>query len=338
MAEASAPAPAPSPGGPAPTNGTPAGGLQGTAPKPSPKPNGAPRNNGGQFAPKEGAVGAVPQGDPKPVPPAEAPWRFKDKLKVYGEEEDVDLDRETVKQKLQKLRALETKQLREYSQNDAKARRLLQLAETDPDEFYRALGKDPIALARKRLAEEARIGAMTEEEKQIHERDQKIAAYEAKEKERAAADKDEKAKAAKARMVEGFRGKVSAALKAVAPELGDTYEAMEAVVHALKLQLEPGLGLEQVDPAELARDAIKQRHDQMRAWAGRMDGATLTRELGKEAVEKLLQHSLAEFDKGQTFDGPPAARPNAPPSERPQREILDEREVNRRLAALRSAR
>ncbi len=314
------------------TNGTAPGATHGKGPAVTTKPSPGPgtRANNGQFLPKDGTVGAEkPVQTPAPV---EAPWRFKEKLNVHGEEEEVDFDRETVKRQLQKLRALEKKQLPEYQKRDELARQLAQLAKENPTEFLRLSGQDPAAYARKTLAEEARLGAMTEEEKAIHERDQKIAAYETKDKERAAAEAEQKTKATHERLVTSLKAKVGGALKLVAPALGDNYDAVAAVADALKLQLAGGESLAGVTPEELARDALAHNHDRMRRWAGAMDGATLAKELGPKAVRALLEHSLADFDKSQTFEESPRSVEVA--EREPASEYISEREVNRRMNAL----
>lgn len=320
-----------------PSNGAAPGEGQAPGPKVTTKPTPGPssRANNGQFLPKEGTVGV-----PAPVQtPAqtEQPWRFKEKLNVHGEEEEVDLDRETVKRQLQKLRALEKKQLPEYQKNDALARQLAQLAKENPSEFLRLSGKDPAAYARQMLAEEARLGAMTEEEKAIHERDRKIAEYEAKDKERADSEAAAKKQATHDRLVTTLKAKVGDALKLVAPSLGDNYDAVAAVADALKLQLAGGESLAGVTAEELAKDALAHNHDRMRRWAGAMDGATLAKELGEKAVQALLNHSISEFDKSQTFETPPT-RTEAPDRPSSAKEYIDESELNRRLRTLGSGR
>ncbi len=334
MADAAPALAAPAPSTSTPSNGAAPNAAQAKGPAVTVKPTPSGRNNAGQFLPKDGTVGVTA---PVQTPaPTEQPWRFKEKLNVHGEEEEVDFDRETVKRNLQKLRALEKKQLPEYQKRDELARQLAQLAKEDPTEFLRLSGQDPGAYARKMLAEEARLGAMTEEEKAIHERDRKIAAYEAKDKQAAEEKAEAQQKATHDRLVSTLKEKVGGALKLISPQLGDNYEAVAAVAHALKLQLAGGESLKGVTPEELARDALANNHDRMRRWAGSMDGATLAKELGDKAVQALLEHSLSKFEADQGFE----AKPNQPTSptplpERHERVRIDAREVDRRMAELR---
>ncbi len=331
MADA-APAPAPAaPSTSTPSNGAVPNAAQAKSPAVTVKPTPSGRNNAGQFLPKDGTVGI----EAKPAP-VEAPWRFKEKLSFHGEEEEVDFDRETVKRNLQRLRAYEKKERPEIIRRDENAKLLARLAKEDPDEFLRLSGQDPEVYARKKLAELARLGSMTEEERAIHERDQKIAEYEAEKKERLDQEAAAKKAATHDRLVSTLKEKVGGALKAVAPQLGDNYEAVGAIANALKLQLAAGASLADVSPEELARDAISQRHGQMRAWAGSMDSDTLAQELGEEAVMGLLQRSLAKFEAEQGFEAKPnAPQVSSPPPPRNERVRIDAREVDRRMAELR---
>lgn len=330
---ASAPAAPAAPSTSTPANGAAPAAVQGKGPSVTVKPTTGTRANNGQFLPKDGTVG-VPAPAQTPAK-EEQPWRFKEKLNVHGEEEEVDFDRETVKRNLQKLRAYEKKERPEFQKRDDLARQLARLAKSDPTEFLRLSGQDPAAYARKMLAEEARLGAMTEEEKAIHERDQKIAAYEAEKRERLEQEATAKKQATHDRLVTNIKAKVGEALKLVAPSLGDNYDAVAAVTDALKLQLAGGESLAGVTPQDLARDAIDRRNASARTWAEGLatNPAELAKAMGPKVVQALLEHSLAVHDQEQTFE-PHQARSDGPPPPSAPNEYIDESEMNRRLRGL----
>lgn len=346
MSDVAAPAaPVAAPNGtiPAPTNGAPKGSTQAPAsgppkplvPTPAPKPGG--RANNGQFLPKDGTVGVAGEGEHAQTPAAKVPeeWRFKDKLKVFGEEEDADLSRDEVKAKLQKLRALEKKHLAEFAANDEKARRVLGLLRTDPQAFLREAGHDPAQLARKLLAEEARQGAMTDDERALAERDAKIAELEGKENQRLEAEKKQAAAARHEKMVGGFKAKLTPAIAVLKAEgVPEDHDTLAALVETMKTALEPGLGLDDVTPEELARDTLRRMDTNAERYLGRLEVPALIKRLGPARIQAILEHSLAEFERSQDFGQSPRA---APPPVQPRQveERIDESELNRRLNTLR---
>ncbi len=332
---------APGSNAPAPGNGSPPGAPQepakGPAPKttviPSPKPAHPGRANDGRFLPKEGGLGVAP---PAGAPPEQKEeWRFREKLKVYGKEEEVDLDREGVKREMQRLRALERKQLPEFQQNDARARRIIELAKSDPEGFLRELGQDPDQYARKRLAEAARLGAMTEEEKAYHQLQQENEQLKARDQQRLEAEAKQATAAKHERLVSGFKSKITPAL-AVLKEMGipDDHDTLGALVQTIKVTLEPGVKLGDVTPEELARDTLKRMDGNAERYLSRLDVPALVRRLGPAKIQGILEHSLAEHDKEQAgaFAAPP--RVEAPPAPRARTEIIDGAEVARRMRML----
>ena len=92
------------------------------------------------------------------------PFRLKRKLKVPGEEFEVDLDEDGVVRQLQRLRLLE-----KQGKTLGEAQRLVKLFRSNPEAALEAMGLDVEGLARKRLAEKARLGAMSPEETEAHQ-------------------------------------------------------------------------------------------------------------------------------------------------------------------------
>ena len=325
----------------APATAAPAAPSNGVAPKPSqvsqPSGGSGPANPSkptpgrmadGRFATREGTVGEVP-GEAKA---AEAEWRFREKLKVYGEEEEVDLDRASVVRELQRKRMLE-KKYGEFEGNDARARRLIELATSDPEGFLRETGKDPGAWARQKLAEEARQGAMTEEERAIHERDAKIAEYEAREKQRTEAETKAKGEARHQKMVADLRQTFTEALERSGEP--NSYEMMAELVQTAKLRLAPGSGLDDMTPDEMVAETKARIDGRVGKYLDSLDAEGLRKRFGKERIKAIIAAEIADFEKSQNFAPPPPSQAaEAPPKDKGPREYLSGTDVSRRLLSL----
>jgi hypothetical protein len=344
MADGPTGAPAGGPSTPAPAAAAPAGApapgaapAKASAPKPAPKPAAAaPSSSGtrapdGRFLPKEGTQGAVKE-DPEAPPgetKAEKEYRLKRKLKVYGKDEEVDYSEEDIVRELQKGRALQAKQ-KEWRDGQAKAQRLFELAQSNPEAFLRELGQDPDQWASKRLAQKAQLGAMTDEERALHEAKQKLAHYEAKEKQQAEEQqKTEKAQKQQALVANNSKKFMEGLEKVGLPK---SYETLYLMAETQKLAMDDGI---EYTPEELAKET-EHRVDQFtERYLGSLDGKALAKKLGPKRVQSILEASLEEFQAGQDFAAPAAKSAPEPVRKTEEPEFIDEYEVSRRLRNLR---
>lgn len=327
-----------------PTGGAPTGAAPASAPAsagaasvptPGPTPTTAgtkaskPRNNSGQFAPKEGAVGATPPETPedggKP-PEAKEPFRFKKKLKVYGKEEEVDLDEEGLTRELQVSRA-QAKKLSQFQATASKAAEILELAEKDPEALLRALGKDPDAYARQKLAREARLGAMTPEERELHElreyKTQQELVAKQREEEGKKVARDQKVEALAKRNEERYMGILQRS------GLPQNAESLLMLVEAAERAPE---GIEYSEQ-EIITEAKRRDSERFERSLNGLTGKQLLERLGEKRVQLVLEAAVEKFTASQNFDAP---APAAPPAKEPalESEPLTEAEFNARMRAL----
>lgn len=320
-------APAASGGSPAPSpasapSGVPAAPAGGAPPRP--------RNTSGQFLPKDGAgegAGEQPPGPGATEAQKEA-YRLRRKLKVFGKEEEVDLDEDGIVRELQKKRALE-KKFSDFEQARRRAERIIELAEKDPVGFLQELGKDPDALARQRVAEKARLEAMTEQERELHElrqwkKQQEEAAAKAKEQ----AEKQKK-EALKADLVKKNNERFIKALEKSG--LPKTYESLYFMAETARIALDDGI---EYTDEELAKETARRLDNLTERYLGSLDGPALTKKLGPKRVQAILEAAVAEFDAQQDVGrSTPPAQESAPPAT-PEPEYIDEAEVQRRLRSI----
>ncbi len=288
-----------------------------------------PRNTSGQFGTKEGSqVAESPEGKPPEKPPDA--YRFKRKLNVFGKDEDVDLDEEGLTRELQIKRALE-KKVGDYKGGYEKAQRLIELAKADPDAFLAEVGSNPEEWARKKLATAAKLGAMTEEERELHELREYRQSIEARDAKRT---EDEKANATKQKRqaITERNQKVYIEALQSAPDLPQSYEGLEMLIDAAEYLTEHGIAVN--DPKELVTEARKRDQARVERSFRGLDGKGLIQRLGKVRVQQIMEAAVADWESTQNFEPAPGAPPAEP--EKPagaEREYIDEHEVTRRMRA-----
>ncbi len=287
------------------------------------------RMNDGRFAPKEGNAGAEVDGEETPAEPKPPEWRFKEKLTVYGKDKEIDYSRDEVKRDLQIKHALESK-VGKYAEVHRKAEQILKLAKEDPLEFIRAMGHDPDQVSRKRLVEQAKLGAMTDEERRYHELEQEHNALKASNEQRAQQEKTVKAQQTQERLVQkNVETYIPALEKSGLPK---TYESLELLVSTAKSAFDD-YGIE-YSPDELATETNRKLDSQISRYLGTLQGPDLVKRLGPKVRQAVLQHELEQFNNSQSFQAPPAAAPTMPSKEPEAREFLDDAELARRMRAL----
>jgi hypothetical protein len=329
MSEVAAVAPAAP--APAQANGAPAGVVEAPAPqapKAAPQPNGGrARANDGRFLPRDGAVGVA--GEPADGPPAEPPkesLRVRGRAKVYGKEEEYDYDEDGVRRLHQKARAYEAKQ-REHLEQSTRAQRILELAEADPDAFLRAIQKDPTEWARQRMAQEAQLAAMSEHERRAYDFEQENAHLKAELEKRLAAEKAQQRDANQQQLRERLEAQFIPALEKSG--LPKTHESLFLMAETWKLAKDNGIEL---SPDEIASETEHRLSTFTERFLGSLDGPGLVKRLGPKRIQAILAATIAEHEKTLGMEPPRQAVQAA--VEAPA-EPIDEREVNRRMRALR---
>jgi hypothetical protein len=304
-------------------------GSQAITPKPAPAGTRAPD---GRFLPKEGTVGVVKDDAPAELEKQKEEYRFKRKLKVFGTEEDVDLSEDDLAREVQQGRALR-KKTKDVAELQARAQRIIELAGNDPEAFLKEAGKDPEEWARQKLANQAKLGAMTEEERQIHELQQKLSRYEQTEKQRTEAE----AKATREKRTTELRGQNEAKYQAALEkaDLGVSYETVYLMAETEKLALEDGI---EMSPDELAKETQHRLDRYTERYLGSLDGRALVKKLGKTRIASILQATLEDFQASQDFSAPAAKQPTSPVAPEEPEKFIDETELNRRMKALRLGR
>ncbi len=319
---------APAPAAPASSNAAPDAGAPADAQIANVEGKGSrARMNDGRFAPKEGNAAAEVEETPaEPKPPE---WRFKEKLTVYGKDKEVDYSRDEVKRDLQIKHALESK-VGKYAEVHRRAEQILKLAKDDPFEFLRANGHDPDTLSRKRLVEQAKLGAMTDEERRYHELEQEHNALKASNEQRAQQEKAHRAQQTQERLVQqNVETYIPALEKSGLPK---TYESLEMLVATAKEAFDDH-GIEYT-PDELASETKRRLDAKVAGFLGKLSGSELVKHLGPKVTQAILQHELEQFQNSQSFQPPPASAPTMPSKEPEAREYLDDAELMRRMRAL----
>lgn len=305
-------------------------------PKPVPKPptNGVqpkPRMNDGRFAPKEGNQLEPAKGEEAKGKEQEKKeeYRFRRKLKLFGQEEDVDLGEEDIARNLQRLRMFERKEAdirKTQAQAKADYERLMQLAKERPDEFLREAGHDPDAVARRRLAEQARLQAMDEHERAVYERDQEIQRLKQEAQARAEADK-----AARQKLLNTHLKQKNEKLFISALEKGGlpkTHESLFYLAETYDMGLEDGI---EYTDAELAAETGRRLDALADRYLGSLDGKALAKRLGPKRVQAILEAQLAEYEATHPLASPDTHEPEPEPAPKEDDGYISEAEMKRRL-------
>ncbi len=285
------------------------------------------RMNDGRFAPKEGNASAEAEEAPAEQKPPE--YRFKQKLKVYGKEEDVDYGEADLKRELQVKRALESK-VGKYAEAHRKAEQIIALAKQDPKQFMKLMGHDVDHLSRSHLAEQAKQMAMTDEERMRHELQQENQALKSEKEQRIQQEKEVRAQQTQDRLVkQNVETYIPALEKSGLPK---TYESLEMLVATAKEAFDDH-GIEYT-PDELASETKRRLNAKVATFLGNLSGSDLVRHLGPKVTKAILQHELEQFQSQQSFQAPPTSAPTMPSKEPEAREYIDDAEIARRMRAL----
>lgn len=313
-------------------HGLPVGGLGG-ATKPSPA---ATRAADGRFLPKDSNqtppphVGDAGEQPTATEPPPKEPYRFKRAVKVFGQEEQLDLDEDGLAREVQLGRSAQ-KKLKSFEDTVKRAQRIIELAGKDPDGFYAEVTqKDPAEYARERVAREAQLAAMDANERRAYDAEQKLAAYEAQEQQRQEAAAVEQ----KQRRAEAGRQQLSATFIPALEKAGlpKTYETLYLMAETAKLALDRD-GIE-YSTDELAKETSRRLDGYTERYLANLDGTGLAKRLGPARVKLLLDYVIAEHLNSQEVV---PARRQVAPIEAPAapEEPISGDEVSRRLRAIR---
>jgi hypothetical protein len=234
------------------------------------------------------------QADAKPEAPAETAEqkaerkeaeRRKYKLKVDGQLKDVELTDDEIAIRLQKDEAAEV--------------RMAKAAETQKQfaQFVEMLEKDPVAAAKllnpkldleaameKRLAEKYRREMMSEQDRANLEREEKLAEYERKEKERTEAEQ--------ARVQKEHDDKFRAETEQQwidalnTSDLEKSKRTLFMMAQVAKQNLAHGVEL---SPAQMAQEVRRQIESDVKYVTGGLKGEKLVKLLGPDVVKEILR-------------------------------------------------
>lgn len=327
--------------GPAATGSTSEGNSQSNstgAPQLGGTPNGTPQKQGAQRGPdgKYTSTGQPPNGkstqtappnagEPTPTEPE---FRYKDKLKIKGKEEEVDYDRETLRAELQKKRQLEA-QIGEWQKAAAQAKAERELIDQSPEEYFRRRGMNLEEIAERRLAEKVKLELMDPAQRRSWELEQENTQLKAQFEAQQKAAKDFKTQVAQQRIVAAMESDFIGAIDAAG--MPKTYETLAEVVGLAKALHGKGVDL---SPDELVKELGDRENKLFDKKLSGLDGPALSKRLGKEATERIVKHYIAEFEKSQGLPGAPAQTipPEEPKPAAP--EFIDEAEFKRRLRSM----
>lgn len=321
-----APASAPSSTPTAPS--APATSAQTSAPvRPTP-----PRVNGGKFGPKDGGAAAGEGGSaenaeakPQPTEAQKEAWRLKTKLKVFGKEEEIDYDEEDVVRDLQQLRALR-KQFGPAVETSKKAHQVLELLGKSPIEALAAAGHDVKALARQMLAQEAKVEAMSPEERRAYELEQELNALKSERQQeqevRQKAEREAKNQEIAERNEQRYMGLLQKS------GLQQTHENLFYLVETDSLMRKRGVEL---NDEQLLGETNRRMGGVAKGWLKALPVEKAVQELGPEFIQAVLQHMVAQHEEKHRLAPPaPVASVEAPKKETSPG-FLTESEVNARL-------
>lgn len=313
---------------------------EGAAPQGAPS-NGAPRNNAGQFSPKAGATGVVPQegatstqtpvngatnGTDAPPSGPQSPedWSFEDEVDVYGQKQKVQWkSKAEAKRAAQELFAYQ-KRVRDIA---AAEKRIAEYeaqrqAQGDPEEHFR-----------RRVIEAAQLSEMNPLERELYalrqEKQQWIdQQQQAKQQEELRVKQAERAQL-RLKAVEGLeRGLEMSGL----PKTHHTMALLAEIQQECADQKMPPL-----PPELLAKEANRRYAERGVEPLRKMTGKSLLDRLGQDVVRNILlavreQRGIAAAQPRQTAS---IAR-ELPPQESDK--VYGEAEAEARLRALRNSR
>lgn len=328
-----APAAAPAPSGATTT------GPQNAAPGITAPPNGAPpavngkqpvRGADGKFtAPAVPTTpGAKPNAITDAAKAAEAQWRYKDKLKVFGEEKEIDWGPEDIRRNAQKMLAAD-RDRQEAKRVQQGAQRLFDLAQSDPEAFLKELGKDPDKWAAERMAKLGARAIMTPEERAAAEAQSELEQLRAFKKSQEEAATTTKKQAEQARLRQENERKFIPALEKTG--LPKTHETIALMAETALMGLNDGI---EYTADELAVETERRVATYTTHLLGNFEGKALLKRLGPQLVAKVLDAAVADFNADQNFErevAPTPERRAAAVSESAPVRYLSEAEARERL-------
>lgn len=325
------------PAAPAAAPAQPANGAAG-AHTPAPTGPGAPRHPDGRFAPKDGAVGAVPQERPAEKPPAPAAkpddFVYEDELVVRGEKAKVRLSREELRRELQVKKDLERRR-KEADEALKREARLKQLGLTDPVAALRELGASDEQIeqwALQQAIERAKLETMDEGERRLYELQQENQRlkeqWEQTQKQQEESQRTAQREQLKQQNLQEFREALEVA------KLPKNHETLYLLAETQELALRAGEP--RMDPKTLAAAAEKRLLRQTQTILSGLDGDALVDRLGEETCLRIGQALVKRFQSAQSFEPPPSEPAYRAPAKE-ERQYIDEAEAERRLRALKAS-
>ena len=242
------------------------------------------------------------------------------KLNVYGKEEEVEYDDETITKELQKARAAsktreeaakerqEVERMRaEYAQKDQQIKQIFDLLKNPSTarQILRQLGTPVEELGREELEEYVKYQQMTPEQRELHELRQEKAQRAEQERvwkeQQAQREYQEQVQAAQER----FSGTIVAAMGKLGLSETDARASSE-IAQRLAFKLEQSLALgEPLSPDDLAEELREDMREQHRILYGKLPGEQLFGLLGEDALKKAHEYAAKRVPQVPSVDNPP---------------------------------
>jgi hypothetical protein len=283
---------APAPATPAPTSAAPA-----AKPTPAPAPKAAAESTELKRpnAPSKAApqVPAPTEATPE-AKAAEAKRKYK--LKVDGQEQELELEDAEVSVRLQKSMAAE-KRMQEAAEVRKQFQQLKELAKSDPAALMRELaGVDPMEWAKQQVEQQWKLEVMPEHERKVYELEQQLKSYQTQEQRRQQVAEQQRAQQAQSAMEQQLEKDFQRAFEVSGLEwTPDNLELFGKIVldaHDFGLEL---------TPEQLAAEAKTQLHsrekkyeDAARGKFSALKGPELLDYLGEATVREVLRAQLVQ--------------------------------------------
>ena len=276
--------------------------------------SGAPRAPNGKFAPRNGAAEA-PEGEGAKAEGAKEAYRFKRKLNLYGEEEEVDLGEDDLAREVQIARAAR-KKLKELKQREDKLAEFDKLRKEKPEALFDS-EEDALEFSRKFLAARARRELMPPEEARALEVDERERRF-----------MEEKTAWEEQRAQEERSRRAAKQWEQLAPEIDSALQEAGLERTPKELEAIADIGLEFIDaklplsPRDLVKEFARREESGFTRRLGTLEPQKLRAKLTDAQWAGLRKLMVDEFkSKHAGFETKPRAAP--PPKEEPRRYVSE---------------
>lgn len=248
-------------------------------------------------------------------------WRFKDKIKINGLEQEIEADRERVRRALQ-LEEANLRSIHNSKKAAAEAKQTLALLKEDPIKAMVAAGMDERQAHDwmvKRIAEHAQLSMMPPEQREALQQKQAF------ERERQEFQKQKEAFEAQQReqyeqqVWSGLESQFTAAMEEL--QLPKGYQVMHTIAEVGREFLDANLDL---SPKEIVAEANRRLSDYTNRYVVTLPAKQLSKLLGQEKVKELIAIEVERFKASQNFGSPPPVQSQPEPKTEEPKQYMDE--------------